>query len=335
MMKRIKIAQVGTLHDHAKVTYQCLLRNDDIFETVGVAEISPDRESWLYEGTPHLTLEELLAMDDLDAVAIETEEEKATEIAQLFADKGVAIHLDKPGSPGIASFNKLVDTMKEKNAVLQMGYMYRYNPALQDIFARVENGDLGDIYSVEAHMSVHHDPDKHIWLQNYPDGMMYFLGCHLVDLVYRLKGEPLEVIRLNAKTGQDNPDTVDFGFCVFRYENGSSFIKSCSAEINGFDRRQLVICGTKGTAEINPLERFYHHADGSYQQHTFYRLTTCETEKDPWNNNGPFIDTGAFDRYDTMMREFAAYIRGKENPFGYEFEKKLFRLVMECVGVTE
>ena len=334
-MKRIKIAQIGTMHDHAKPTFNSLLKNDDIFEVVGIAEICSGREKRLYDDAPHLTLEELLRMDDLEAVAIETEEEKATEIAQLFADKGIAVHLDKPGSPDIAAFNRLVDTLKEKNAVLQMGYMYRYNPALQDIFTAVKNGELGEIYSVEAQMSVHHDPDKHIWLQNYPDGMMYFLGCHMVDLVYRLMGEPLEVIRLNARTGQDNPDTVDFGFCVFRYENGSSFVKSCSAEINGFDRRQLIICGTKGTVEVNPLERFYHHADGSYLQHTLYRMTTCDTEKDPWNNNGPFIDTGSFDRYDTMMREFGAYIRGKENPYGYEFEKKLFRLVMECVGVTE
>ena len=39
-----------------------------------------------------------------------------------------------------------------------------------------------------------------------------------------------------------------------------------------------------------------------------------------------------FDRYDNMMKNFAEIVRGKENPYGYDYELKLFELVMKACG---
>ena len=161
--------------------------------------------------------------------------------------------------------------------------------------------------------------------------MMYFLGCHLVDLVYRIMGEPEEVLCLNAATVQDVPECTDYGFAVLKYKNGCSFIKSCSAEYNGFDRRQLVVCGTRGTVEIKPLE--VHLENGL--QHTPYRVTDDRCERNIWNDSAQYLDTDAVDRYDDMMRAFAAYVRGEQvNPYTYDYEKKLFRIFMKCCGVN-
>lgn len=41
---------------------------------------------------------------------------------------------------------------------------------------------------------------------------------------------------------------------VFRYRNGISFAKSTAVEYGGFERRQLVVCGSKGTVELKPFE---------------------------------------------------------------------------------
>lgn len=48
--------------------------------------------------------------------------------------------------------------------------------------------------------------------------------------------------------------TKDYGFCVLRYKNGLSFVKTCAAEINGAARRSLIISGTEGSFEIQPIE---------------------------------------------------------------------------------
>ncbi len=331
-MKPVKIAQIGTGHDHAVYT-MASLRKLECFDVVGIAEPNPNYTHRLkgktYEGLPVYTVEELLGMDELEAVAIECEEENATKYAQMFADRGVHVHLDKPGSHGYASFEKMVETLRKKGLVLHMGYMYRYNPTVMRVLEMVRAGELGEIYSVEAHMSVHHPKEKHQWLSNYKGGMMYFLGCHDIDLVLQfMGGEPDQILCLNSKTGQSDPECEDYGFCVFRYKNGVSFVKACAAEYNGFDRRQLVVCGTKGTVEIKPFEIKV----GTSLQKTTGRITNDVIEDNKiWQDRSEVLDCGSYDRYDGMMQSFADEIRGLyPNPYTYDYELTLFKTVMKC-----
>lgn len=335
-MKKIRIAQVGTMHDHASETLRSLLNLNQYYEVVGMAE--PEQIGFsradigVFAKVPHYTVEELLNMDDLDAVAIETQEESATEYAQMFAEKGVHVHLDKPGSQNRESFTRLIDTLKAKNTVFQQGYMYRYNPIIMDAVSRAKNGELGDIYSIEAQMSVHHPKAKKEWLKKYKGGMMYFLGCHLVDLVLQIQGQPKEIINLNTCTGQDGvTDSEDYGCVIFKYNNGSSIIKSCAAEVGGVNRRQLVIQGTKGTIEIKPLEVY---PDESTEIQTFWKEAMLCDEVMPFRDTYETKASGRFDRYDTMMTEFARYIlKEKENPYSYEYEQGVFDLLMRCCGI--
>lgn len=335
-MKPIKVAQIGTMHDHADQTLRSLTDLKEYFDVVGIAEpeeIGKERlGNKFFKDVPHYTVEELLKMDDLEAVTIETQEESATYYAQLFAEKGIHVHLDKPGSQNRESFEKLVATLRSHNAVFQQGYMYRYNPIVIDALKRVKNGELGEIFSVEAQMSVHHPKQKREWLGKHRGGMLYFLGCHLIDLVLQLQGEPLEIINLNTCTGMDGlTEPIDYGCVVFKYKNGSSFIKSSAAEIGGVNRRQLVIQGTLGTIEIKPLEIF---PDESTDIQTQYREAMLQDEVMPFRDKQEIKTTERFDRYDTMMTEFARYIRGeKENPYTYDHELKVFDLLMRCCGL--
>ena len=162
--------------------------------------------------------------------------------------------MDKPCGTDYPAFQKRVETMRAKNLPLHVGYMYRYNAAVRHCLALKESGKLGDIFSVEAHMSVLHNAQKRAWLKRFKGGMMFFLGCHLVDLVYLFCGEPEEVLPYNMATLYDGVDSQDYGFALFRYKNGVSFVKTCASEVNGFDRRQLVVTGTRGTVLIEPIE---------------------------------------------------------------------------------
>lgn len=66
---------------------------------------------------------------------VETEVSILTETAQKHLDAGKLILMDKPASGRLAVFKHLLDTAKEKNLVVQLGYMYRYNPAVQQCVA--------------------------------------------------------------------------------------------------------------------------------------------------------------------------------------------------------
>lgn len=324
-MKPVRIAQIGVGHDHAAPTYDSLRRQSDLFELIGVAE--PDETRAVYEGATRYTVEELLAMPDLEAVAIETEERLATQYAQAFAERGVAVHLDKPGSQDLEAFTRLVETLRAQNLPLHMGYMYRYNPTIRRALDMAKSGELGEIFSVEAHMSVHHTLEKRRWLGQFKGGMMFFLGCHLVDLALQARGLPEEVIALNASTGAECGGAEDYGFAVLRYPNGASFVKACAAEYNGFDRRQLVITGSRGTIEIRPLED--NRPNGL--AHTTARLTLQADNPPDWHD-GSIIHEGQTHRYDGMMAAFARIVRGEPNPYSYDYELALFQTLLRCCG---
>ena len=116
---------------------------------------------------------------------------------------------------------------------------------------------------------------------------------------------------------------LDSGFAVFEYENGTSFVKTTAVEIGGYARRQFVVTGSKGTVELKPFE-MYDNGQYHYTEKTEYHSSK-------WNNRGEFTKTPPFDRYDTMMRSFAEYVRGKKtNPYTLDYELELYKTILKC-----
>ena len=153
---------------------------------------------------------------------------------------------------------------------------------------------------------------------------MFFLGCHLIDLIYQIQGEPCEVIPYSCSTGIDGVSTKDLGMVVYKYPNGISFAKACDNEMGGYMRRQLVICGEKGTIEIRPLE---------HVQSTGLLITTSnECYEDNWYKPWSSDTAQPYDRYIDMMQNFAELVRGKENPYTYDYELGLYKLILKSCG---
>ncbi len=339
-MTKIKIAQIGTGHDHAPAAIITLKRRTDIFELVGFAIVPEDsfnNESMqyehnkrFYEGVPQMTVEEILNYPDLDAVCIETEDRALTKYALMAAEKGLHIQMDKPGGISDEEFDKLIDTVSEKQVVFHTGYMYRYNPAVLKLMEDIKNGKLGDIISVEAQMNCIHPLEKRDWLKDYPGGMLYFLGCHMIDLVYSIMGEPLEVIPLSCSSGLGGTEAKDFGMAVFKYKNGVSLAKSTAIEMGGFERRQLVVVGTKGTVTLCPFEWAVKGRSDVFAPQV---TTVKECYSENWHIKGEVHDSEVHGRYDAMFNVFAEYVNGvKQNLYTYEYERKLHKLVLKACG---
>lgn len=117
---------------------------------------------------------------------------------------------------------------------------------------------------------------------------------------------------------------------VFRYKNGVSTVKSTAVEYGGFERRQLVVCGTKGTVEIRPLEWLSADMEGVFSPQT---TTVREAFEKNWHEKGKCREAKPNGRYDAMYRAFASYVRGEaKNPFDYEYERSLHKLILKACG---
>ncbi len=333
-MKPIKIIQIGTAHDHASQTMGVMRRHPELFEVIGICTLSDaDNENCahnnIYNGLNVYSPDEINRIDGLEAAAIETDEMNGAAMAVLCARAGLSIHLDKPGSYRIDDFRELIEIMKAGKLMLQMGYMYRYNPIIRKMLGMAEAGELGRVFSVETDMSVEHSRAKRAWLSRFTGGAMYFLGCHMIDLVFRLMGEPLETVPWNVCSGLDGlSNSDDFGTVLLKYSHGSATVRVCAAEAGGFGRRRITVCGTKGTFEICPIE---NHIHGKNELITFYRFTKRSEENTPWSPCAPFRESDPFDRYEDMMVDFARCVRHeKKVEYSYEYEMKLFELLMRC-----
>lgn len=328
-MRKVKIAQIGTSrYSHGNEIFATLHKNSDVFEIAGYVMPENEREKWpgnmgTFSAYKELTIDEVLGNPEIEAVTIETEEKYLTKYAYLAAKAGKHIHMEKPGGCDVAEFCKMIEAVKESKKVFHTGYMYRYNPYIMRLMERIKAGELGEIISVEAQMSGYHPKVQREWLSEYDGGILFFLGCHLIDLIYGIMGKPDEIIPLSRKTGTDGLTTTDFGMAAFTYKKGVSFAKTTDVEMGGFARRQLVVTGTKGTVEIRPLE-----------EHSRYPITTSfyrEIRDTAWMADVPFTETEIFDRYNEMLKSFAAMVRGeKENPWSYDYELELYKIIMEA-----
>ena len=160
---------------------------------------------------------------------------------------------------------------------------------------------------------------------------MFFLGCHLIDLILQIMGEPQKIIPMNQSTGIDGVTAEDFGMVLFKYRHGYSFAKACAMEPGGFNRRQIVFCGSKGTLEIKPLEIYDSDADSNLNMYTYMNDTYAN---EGWYALGKRQKTSLYNRYDDMMINYAMIALGeRENPYTYEYELELYKLVLRACGI--
>jgi predicted dehydrogenase len=330
-MRKVRIAQIGTSQNsHGGSVILSLKKQSDLFEVVGYALPENEREKFParmqdFAGLREMTVEKILNDTTIEAVAVETEEIYLTKYAQLAASAGKHIHMEKPGSQCLADFEKMIETARQKGTVFHTGYMYRYNPFVIELLEQIDRGELGEILSVETQMNCFHTPEVRQWLENFKGGVLFFLGCHLIDLIFRIQGQPERVIPLSCSTGKDGVTGEDDGKAALIYKTGTSLAMTNAAQRGGFARRKLTVTGSKKTVELCPLEMFAE--GGQFTTRTDYNT-------DNWGDRGVSRDSEIHDRYDSMMASFAAMVRGeKTNPYTLDYEMALYKLVLQCCGV--
>ena len=122
-MRRIRVAQIGTSkYGHGNSIFQAMTEQPDVFEIVGYVMPEHEREKFpghlaLFEGYPEMTLEQVLTDPTIEAVTVETEEIYLTKYAQLAAEHGKHIQMEKPGGESLEAFERLIETVRRQGKV--------------------------------------------------------------------------------------------------------------------------------------------------------------------------------------------------------------------------
>lgn len=325
MVDKIKVGQIGVGHPHAGGKMQAFRKSAD-YEVVGVVEPDPQLRKYaestgIYQGLPFLTEEQLLNIDGLQAVAVETEVPDLLSTAETCIQAGKHIHLDKPAGLSLPHFKRILDQAAQKHLLLQMGYMYRYNPGVVLLRDLLQKGWLGEPFEVHTVISKKMDSASRTKLEPQPGGMMFELGCHVIDLVVQILGRPENVTAFSQHASQIDDQLQDNMLAVFQYPRALATVKSSCNEVDGFNRRHILVCGSAGTYHLQPFAR------------PTAKLT-LEKAKGKYRKGAQEISFDGYTRYQDDVADMARIIRReKDMDFSYQHDLDVQETVLKSASL--
>ena len=327
-MDPIRCAVLGTGHSHALGKLN-VLRNFPEWELVGVCE--PDA-AWRaqrqqeadWQGLRWLDEDDVLGDPTIQMIAVESEVPQLLPLGEQAIAAGKHIHLDKPAGMDLPRWRALLDDAARQDLIIQMGYMFRYNPGFNLVRRAVREGWLGEVHYARGGINSASDPATRERLSHYPGGIMLELGCHLLDMITLIMGRPEKVTPVLRYDGRAHDVAMsDNTVAVLEYEQAVGIIESSLLEQGASDRRHFAVCGSEGSIVLTPLEPpagrlFLNEPRGGFQA--------------GWQDV-PFANVP---RYERDLVELAACIRGEmEFPYSKEHDFITQETVLRACGSAD
>ena len=339
-MKKVKVVQIGMRHEHAEGKMISLRKLPDIFDIAGVVDekdfahnatylANDDMLHRHFDDLPKLTLEETFDLPGLDGVLVEVPNLDLVPVAMKCMERGIPMHMDKPGCPDLEEFKKLLDGCAAKKLPFQMGFMYRGNPAMEKLKELHAENILGTLLEVEMDMC--HDYGGEVYqeyLATLPGGVMYNLGCHDFDFIVSLLGAPEKVTSFCKNVcGAAGGRAINNTMAVLEYPETLVSVRVNALKGRGSAHRRLMAAGTNGVFELVPVERF----DGQ----ELIATLDLKQARGGFEKGKNILSFGVqTDRYAVQLEEFAKILRGEiENPDHSCHDYLTHKVVLAAAGL--
>lgn len=251
---RIRTAVIGTGHGHA-ISKIRALRSMPEYELVGVCRpdsSEPELPAALRE-LRALSLQEVLNDSTIEMVAIETADfDRNLLYAEQFVDAGRFVHFDKPPGSDLQRFRKLLANAESRKRVVQMGYQWRYQSAMQACVEAAQKGWLGKLYRFHASIDKLVGREERLQLAKYRGGLMFTEGCHLVDRAVAVLGRPRKVTGILRHDSTVPDGLADNTVAILEYDTALAEISLAGFRSNGTPYRYLEILGANGSVRAQP-----------------------------------------------------------------------------------
>lgn len=228
---------------------------------------------------------ELLRHPGLDAVIIVTPDQLHREMVEESLKVGLHVLCEKPLALLREDLNAIVAASRASDKKLMVGQICRFTPGFAKAKELIDAGELGDIFYVESEYA--HDYQDILsengWRSDPDRNGVVGGGCHAVDLLRWIAGDPIEV---TAYANHKMLPIVPYDDCtiaILRFENdviGKVFVSTgCK---RAYTMRSSFY-GTKGTVvcdNTSPSITFYKS-----QEENPAELEEREIEVDIANHN--------------------------------------------------
>lgn len=292
--RRVRIGFLGCSHSHALPKVKLATQSPD-WECVGVFE--PDakhRAAAEKLGAKTLPQDQVIAASEVLAIECDAKDRHALAQAALLAGKHV--HVEKPPTVGLAEFRELLGLAREKNVLLQMGYMWRFNPGINAALEAARQGWLGDVHFVRGVINTSLNAEGRRSFGEIAGGTMFELGCHLIDPMIRLLGKHAQITPILRHDSKDADALADNCVAVFDFKHAVAIISSVAMQPTAGAHRTFEIQGTNGVAIVKPLEQPVLTVD-------------LAKEAGPYKKGSQVINFPPYQRYAPEFAELATCVR--------------------------
>lgn len=216
------------------------------------------------------TIDELLAIKEIDAVVVSTPPNLHREHCELVLRAGKHVLCEKPLAPNVEDCRRIVDTARENGLKLATGFNYRFYPAVVKARELIAAGRIGEIDHVKSYAGHPGGPEfTHQWVHDpgiVGGGALMDNGIHVVDLTLHFLGEVDESYGLSTDRTWSFPGSEDNGYVLMRSSQGRIGVLHASwTEWRGY-HFSVEIYGTKGCVRLSyppMLTTVYDRPDGS------------------------------------------------------------------------
>ena len=251
---KIKIAFLGGSHSHAKEKVK-VVQESPSYELAGLFEEDPQlREYYQRSGVMLLSRDQILNEKSIEVVAVESAVKDHAAHASLVLRAGKHVHVEKPPADDLNAFQGLVAEARKKHLLLQVGYMWRYNPGFTAALEAARQGWLGKVYLLRAMINTLISSDRRPEWGQFKGGQMFELGSHLIDPMVRLMGRPIKVTSTLKHHSSLEDSLMDNTVAVLEWDSCLGVITSATLQPGAGPHRSLEILGSNGTAIVRPIE---------------------------------------------------------------------------------
>src|ERR671931_2651536 len=190
-------------------------------------------------------LDDVLADDTVDAVALATPVPTHAQLAIRVLEAGKHCFVEKPLAQSSADAEAVVAAARTADRTLMVGHLLEYHPGVIKLKELIDGGDLGRvlyIYGNRVNRGKLRADENALWS----------LGAHDVSVLLRLAGEePYEVEARGESYMRDGIE--DVVFCYLRFPSGLAAHLHLSW-LDPHKERRFTVAGSKKMATLDDLE---------------------------------------------------------------------------------
>ncbi len=178
----------------ARIFHAPFLAAIEDFEITHFVQRSSTSAAEAYPGVRIMrSVEELVALPDVDLVVITTPNATHFPLAKLALEAGKHVVVDKPMCETAAQAEQLLQVARASGKVFSVFHNRRWDGDYRTVREIARQGLLGDIHEFESHFDRYKPQLKEGSWKEEPGpgtGMLFDLGSHLIDQALTLFGQP-------------------------------------------------------------------------------------------------------------------------------------------------